>query len=1596
MTEQEEQWLDALTKDRSESADMLEKPSMRGVQRSVVDKYSDQAHFIYELLQNADDVKATSASFRLEKDGLFFIHNGSVRFTVSNPQSEDADTNSGTLGHLNSITSIANSNKTEASIGKFGVGFKAVFQYTQTPHIYDPKIRFKIERFIVPHMLDSDLEGRKSSETAFFFPFDHKTKRPQESYDEILEKLKSLEFPVLFLSNLQSVSFEADDVTGEYTKKATRTLERGDITVQWLILTLKVNGKKTAQRLVRFTRSNASKHPCSIGYALGEDGSLVPIDRPAFCFFPTKETTNLNFILHAPFLLTDSREGIKAGEKHNQELVQQLAQLAAGSLPILRDEKLIDDGILDIIPYDEARFRGLDDRRKISFKPFFSAIKDKLQTDALLPAANGKCSSKSHSYWASDTELVELFSDKQLAHLTGVKDAHWVVRSRGKKEVQNADRELADYIDGGDARAWNRKEPNLIVSSLAPEDVLKRITSDFIAAQSQKWLHDFYGYLSERASYQKFVKDKPIFLDQEGNAVPAFDDNDQLILFLPDDDIDGYTTVKKELLSKKATREFIERFDIKKPSLHDEIYNKILPSYDTDEGIDTTPHFMKFFRYFKACPNEKVAEFIELIEDLEFLEYKAANDEMVYRGKASDIYLPTSDLLEWFEPKLDINFLLLDKYREMVDERDYRRLDAFLSELNVLASPQIIDVPLSEEKRQTMGLHFKGNHGNRYTDKAIDGLDEALANMNHTRSLTVWRVLTSGEHCGPEICGVHEYHLPYDRYNTIEHFESSAKHSLCTEKWILDKAGELVSGDAVTVQTLSDEYDTTSPRADALIRFLGIRDEAQDTAHLSEEEARKIRLADEVEQSGLTEDEIRTAIEDAKRRKSVQPSTDKGGDNNGPTSPGSTLIQEIERRRPSVKNANSSDHQENDSTSPAEPSDSTSPAEPSDANEDADDYTPKAVDYGKKLDRAKDRYASELDRIEREQTLHDKANSLPRYSYGWFLALMELECMASSEKNADSKSISISFGKVERESQSARTIVLKEPSRFIPQSIEEFSGVRVDLDFGNGRTGKLRIESFTAKEFSLFGKLESACELDGIDLGEVLEARIEVQNPSFLLQELLERFRELKLDEKFNMKANLTPQIEFVFGPPGTGKTTHLAENVLIPRMSGTKKARVLVLTPTNKAADVLTTCIMDAMDGNTSYLNWLVRFGTSADEHIEKAGVWRDRSFDIGGLSRSVTVTTIARFAYDGFAGEHGRKLCEMKWDVIVFDEASMISLASIIYPLYRQKPQEFIIAGDPFQIEPIVAVEQWKDENIYTLVGLNKAGSFAKPATEPHNYSVTNLEIQYRSIPAIGDVFSRFTYDGILKHHRDVGTQSPLKLNGFDAKPLNLIKFPVSKYESIYRAKRLESGTPYQTYSALFTFEFVRWLAVQIQDDRVEKFRIGVIAPYRAQANVLSRLNDSWATKPDAVEIQVGTIHGFQGDECDIIIAVLNPPPKISTAPRMFLNKQNILNVAISRARDYLFLVMPDDETEGVENLRKIAKIEKLVKSSGAFSEYASRIVEEMIWGNENYLEENTFSTGHQMVNVYRTPERYYEVRSDESAIDVQVHEKHVAGLD
>ena len=94
-----------------------------GIKRLLTDLYPDNAHFIYELLQNAEDAGASSVKFILNDDRLEFSHDGGRLFSIKD---------------VESITSIGNSTKRDdpTSIGKFGVGFKAVFAYTNTPQVH--------------------------------------------------------------------------------------------------------------------------------------------------------------------------------------------------------------------------------------------------------------------------------------------------------------------------------------------------------------------------------------------------------------------------------------------------------------------------------------------------------------------------------------------------------------------------------------------------------------------------------------------------------------------------------------------------------------------------------------------------------------------------------------------------------------------------------------------------------------------------------------------------------------------------------------------------------------------------------------------------------------------------------------------------------------------------------------------------------------------------------------------------------------------------------------------------------------------------------------------------------------------------------------------------------------------------------------------------------------------------------------------------------------------------------------------------------------------------------------------------------------------
>lgn len=1627
---------DELTKDREENARFLAKKSMKGVKPITIDKYTDQAHFIYELLQNADDAHATSACFRLSSERLIFVHNGTRHFTLSSVQTEDGD--------INAITSVGNSSKKSNTIGKFGVGFKAVFQYTDTPHIYNPTFNFKIEDFIVPRLLQEDFPGRAKDETLFVFPFDNPEKPAAEAYQDIREKLMSLTAPLLFLTHLQTISYQLEDGTSGQYDKTTLKHRTFDTTTAELLALNHSHGTSQQDRLWLFSRQDDSDRRYAVGFFLDKNGQLCPTDEPAFCFFPTKEVTGLNFILHAPFLLTKSREGIMAGNQHNEQMVALLANLAADSLEYLRDlsrdtpSPLINDTILNIIPVDASKFSSPSNKSRISFYPIFDAIRNKMMTAELLPSTDGYVTAQD-AYWADVPQLTQLFSNEQLADITDNANAHWVFTSLGRSSLQNSNHILFDYIDQHLVRTFitdeiivrGRNADYAMARGIKTSESIRGITPSFIEAQQITWLHTFYKWMSETARRLKIAETIPIFLNQQRKATSAKNEKGHYILFLHDESNLGYDCVLPELLTNRDTASFITALGIKEPALKDQIYNFILRQYNDNQCIgDPDQHFQIFFRYFCECQNSgnELDKFIVDIKDKMFLRYYTEEGENGF-SEGNRLYISSTPLKRYFSGKISTRYIDIQKYHQLISDKPKDTLDMFLRRLDVstfIRQHEVVD-------------YFPRTDNKCSLDHPIDGLLELIQKVSESKdnklSLFLWNQLcvfsrtpNHGKSIYSEIENMNMLELSsvkiyikrqnsYCRFKEQLRVPTQTLISLRQQPWLVNDQGEFVSAEHVTKNHLHAQYDQNE--ASGLMELLGLKDclpseiPAQVDSHLTQEQRDKIAWADQILELGIkSQDDINDFLEYRKRREarkenrrertdsSVSPEEDDSerldlmallddtgshsGDSSTDERPPAAARQSRSSHRATARVLKDIVQQVQTLRQQPTPHTETAPD-----HDDEDEYLPVPVDFSKRIQRSSTSLAHEIDHLTQLETLQEEAFRLTRdskYSLAWFRKLLEMECIHSSEAQAYSQEIFISFAQAVREPGTKRVIILSQPSRGIPQFLEELTGVDLVLHMGEQQK-QIPIDVACVQSYTLKVKVKRDVDIESLDFSSVTAAIINATSPAFLLEELKNRFAELTYPETYNLKEHLCPNLEFVFGPPGTGKTTYLVSNTIIPAMRQSGPCHMLVLTPTNKSADVLTRKIMEQCPEDIPCTDWLVRFGTTSDELIEQSPVFRDKTLDIRNLKRSVTVTTIARFAYDFFMPEKQRLyLRDLNWDLMVIDEASMIPLHTIILPLYLKTPSKFIIAGDPFQIEPITTIDLWRNENIYTLTELQ---SFTHPTTKPHNYPVTTLTTQYRSIPDIGVIYSKLAYGGILKHAREADSQLPISLgNGTQLDTLNIIRFPVKKYESVYRAKRLHQSSCYHIYSALLVFEYVCHLVRTIDKHNPDIcLRIGIIAPYRAQADMMDRLMSS-VRLPERLKVLVGTIHSFQGDECDIIFAVLNTPPNLSDSQRIFLNKLNILNVSLSRARDYLFLVMPDEDTEGMDCLALLRKIEHLLKATGACREVSSASLEEEIFQDAHFLENNVFSTSHQMVNVYGLPDKRYEIRSEDNAVDIQLH--------
>jgi len=299
-----------------------------------------------------------------------------------------------------------------------------------------------------------------------------------------------------------------------------------------------------------------------------------------------------------------------------------------------------------------------------------------------------------------------------------------------------------------------------------------------------------------------------------------------------------------------------------------------------------------------------------------------------------------------------------------------------------------------------------------------------------------------------------------------------------------------------------------------------------------------------------------------------------------------------------------------------------------------------------------------------------------------------------------------------------------------------------------------------------------------------------------------------------------------------------------------------------------------------------------------------------------------------------------------------------------------------------------------------------FDNPITKPKPFPVKTLNTQYRSIKDIGDLFSHYAYSGKVESKKDIAERKSLSFTKENLKPFTIMRFPIDKFERLLKRERLVHS-PYQIYAAIYSIEIAKYISDKINvqwPDKIEKkkidddldidalnaskWTIGIICPYKAQSSIIERLIPE-RKDDDKFVILCGTVHSFQGDECDIVISLFNPPPSIS--PFISLNNKNIMNVSISRAKQYQILIAPDEDTDMYEDLEQVNDIVGIIKKNypDSYDEFGSDKMEEIIFGEKDYIRNNSMVTKHQKINRYNEADYRWEIRCDEEAVDIHISE-------
>ena len=435
-----------LTAMRRRAVDGLRENGMEtGFRQLLADLYPDNAHFIYELLQNAEDAGAREVIFDLRPDGLRVEHDGTRLFDLKD---------------IESITSIGQSTKADdaVAIGKFGVGFKAVFAYTQRPVIHSGDHAFAIVDLFVPTPVDHECQPGR---TTFWFPFDRPDKPAQRASEQVERSLRDIsQSTLLFLNHISMISCSFPD--GDE-----RLLERKEIPGSQNVISIEsVHDGEEPTHWYRITGQasiDGQAYPVAAAFALhtAESGERTarPVDGQVFIYFPAvSETSGLKFHIHAPFASTVARDSVR-DDDGNDELVAGIARVVAAELPQMRTAGLVTDGLLETLP-------NMDDPLKPRYGPIRDAVIETFERTPITPVAGGRNFAESRRLIRSVSQIRAALESEDVLMLRRITEGAgeatgWLQETRTKGRAQA-------FLDSLPAIDFERS--NLI-------DVLERVRS---------------------------------------------------------------------------------------------------------------------------------------------------------------------------------------------------------------------------------------------------------------------------------------------------------------------------------------------------------------------------------------------------------------------------------------------------------------------------------------------------------------------------------------------------------------------------------------------------------------------------------------------------------------------------------------------------------------------------------------------------------------------------------------------------------------------------------------------------------------------------------------------------------------------------------------------------------------------------------------------------------------------------------------------------------------------------------------------------------------------------------------------------------------